>query len=266
MLPPPNRSPRSASLERAPAPVLVWSPIVPEEGEARIEVGLGDADPVALRHAQELGRADVGTAPQQLGGDADRDLRGRRWGSPWSPPAAPRPYPAAAPAGWPGRSCACTRLISSWGIVARVLSSSVVAWCTSSSEVAPWRKRASAIRSPSSCSATLARACSRSDLEGADHGVGARDLGGERDQGGVVVGHGRQVLRGPRLHVAPVPAPEVELPGGVEPELVVPEVAVERSRCWRACSLRPTAVALAKAAWICGYCRPTATASCARAS
>jgi hypothetical protein len=45
---------------------------------------------------------------------------------------------------------ACSSPILSWGIEARVLSSSVVAWVGSSSEVAPALKRASAIENASS--------------------------------------------------------------------------------------------------------------------
>src|SRR4029078_10879632 len=49
----------------------------PEQREAGVEVGLGDADARGLRGGQQLGPANVGTAAQHLGRHAHRHLRGR---------------------------------------------------------------------------------------------------------------------------------------------------------------------------------------------
>ncbi len=64
-------------------------------------------------------------------------------------------------------------------------------------------------------------------LEGADDDVGARDLGGERDEGRVVVGDRPEQGGGLRFHAPPVLAPEVQLPGGVEAQLIGPRIARE---------------------------------------
>ena len=48
------------------------------EREARVAIGLGDADACDLRGVAEFGRAHVGPTAQQLGRHADRDLQRRR--------------------------------------------------------------------------------------------------------------------------------------------------------------------------------------------
>ena len=63
-----------------------------------------------------------------------------------------------------------------------MLSSSVVACVTSSSEVAPLRKRDSAIAQPLLLDRDVLCGLLDQHLEGADHDVGARDLRGERDE------------------------------------------------------------------------------------
>jgi hypothetical protein len=80
-------------------------------------------------------------------------------GIPVVPASIPWTEPVGRPSSVLSAFMACCRSISSCGIDARVLSSSVVAWDTSSSEVAPLRKRDSAIRCPSSWSLTFAWAC-----------------------------------------------------------------------------------------------------------
>ena len=188
-----------------------------EQREARVEVRLGDADAGALRGGGELGAADVRTPPQQLGRHADGHLRGRlrnrlrarreqavdgagRLPEQRAQRVSRLLQPDLAAAGW---SPACSRAASSPG-----------------SRPAPRSRRCgsgtrrSAAPPPGSGRSRCACSMSTSKVRISD--VGARDLRGQRDERLVVVGHRREQAAGLRLDAAPVLAPEVQLPRGVE--------------------------------------------------
>ena len=175
---------------------------------------------------RQLGAADVRAPPQHLGRHADGHLRRRRRDLLRVRPAARPRCPAVCPSSVLRAFRACCSPVCSWGMVARVLSSRVVAWVTSSSDVAPLRKRDWAISSPCSCTLTFARASSMSTSKVADDDVGSRDLRGQRDEGRVVVGDGREQAGRLRLDAPPVLPPEVQLPSGVEAHGVRHKVSV----------------------------------------
>ena len=144
---------------------------------------------------------------------------------------APASNVSMLPAGWPSRRLkalrACSSPMRSWGTVARVLSSCVVACVGSSSDVAPAWKRDSAIASASSWMRALSSRLADQHFGGAQRDVRARDLRGQRDQRRLVVGHRGEQAGGLRFDAAPVFAPEVQLPGGVEADLIAEEVAIK---------------------------------------
>ena len=63
------------------------------------------------------------------------------------------------------------------------------------------------------------------NFERAQRRVGARDLGGERDERVVVIGDRREVTGFLRGHAFRVTTPEIDFPGSVEPDLIVVEAA-----------------------------------------
>ena len=194
----------------------------PKQREARIELGLGDADARALRGgaaARRCGCPDAAAASRPA---RRRPPSRAPSGSPAGPPAAPRRSPVGCPSSVLSALRACCSPVCSCGDRGpRALEQRRRPASTSSSEVAPLRKRDSAISSASSWTLAFSWACAISTSKVRISDVGPRDLGGQRDQRGVVVGHRREQAGGLRLHAAPVLAPEVQLPGGVEAELVV---------------------------------------------
>ena len=119
-----------------------------EQREAREEIGLGDADARALR-----GRRSARRCGCRGGAAASRPARRpppspAPAGSAAARPAATRRSPAGCPSSVLSALRACCSAACSCGIVARVLSSSVVAWVGSSSDVAPFLKRDCGDRQP----------------------------------------------------------------------------------------------------------------------
>ncbi len=200
-----------------------------EERDARIKVRLGDTDACALGPGIELRPADVGPPAQQVCRNTDRNLAGSD---------RDRVHPAEHGAHLAGRASeqsaervlclAQTRLQErdsrlgaaqqGFGLTHVELGGGAVA------------KQDIGDLEAALLDGDVLPRDGQPLLEGSYGDVYGRDLGGERDQKGVVIGdRGKQIGVG-RLDRATEPAPEIGLPGNTEIDAVIPVVEIADGR------------------------------------